>query len=194
VSDSAKDYGLLRETKIPGCFEIQCKSVGDERGRFVKTYAASAFTLIGLATPFAECFYSVSKVRVLRGMHFQLPPADHAKLVYCLSGAVLDIALDLRCDSPAFQQAESFLLDEESARAVYLPKGLAHGFYVLQGPALMMYHVTAEYDPALDAGLCWDSFDFQWLDPKPIVSERDRNLPAMHAGDFGFTMPSFPCA
>jgi dTDP-4-dehydrorhamnose 3,5-epimerase len=189
VNDSAKNLGIMRDTKIPGCFEIQCKSVPDERGRFVKMYAASAFALLGFETHFAESFYTISKARVLRGMHFQLPPADHAKLVYCLSGMVLDVALDLRCDSPAFQQSESFTLDGESAKAVYLPKGLAHGFYVLQGPAVMMYHVTVEHNPVLDTGVCWNSFGFKWPDVQPIMSARDMNLPATHAIDSRFRLP-----
>ncbi len=91
-------------------------------------------------------------------MHFQEPPADHAKLVYCISGAICDIALDLRVSSPTYGQNEIHELTADANNAVYLPRGIAHGFLVRNGPASILYHVTTEHDPVHDAGILWNSF------------------------------------
>ncbi|SEB37076.1 dTDP-4-dehydrorhamnose 3,5-epimerase family protein [Terriglobus roseus] len=167
----------LIESLIPDCFEMRFTPRPDERGSFVKTMQSSVFAGLGLEFSFPESFYSVSHKNVLRGMHFQLAPADGAKLVYCLTGAILDVAFDLRRGSPTFGQAASFTLRPELANGVYIPSGVAHGFYVLEGPATVVYQVSAEYNPLLDAGVRWDSLGFTWPGDDPIISSRDRNFP-----------------
>jgi dTDP-4-dehydrorhamnose 3,5-epimerase len=111
-------------------------------------------------------------------MHFQLPPADGAKLVICLSGSVMDVALDLRRGSPAYGQAAVMELSAVKCSAAYLPAGVAHGFYVREAPALLSYSVTTEYDPTLDTGIAWNSFGFCWPSTEPRLSPRDAVLPA----------------
>lgn len=170
------------ESAVKGCFEIQYPVASDHRGNFVKVFNTTLFTDLGFETEFPETFYSVSGARVLRGMHFQRPPADHAKLVYCTSGSILDVALDLRVGSPSYGSYASFELHAETHTAVYLPRGVAHGFYVLDGPATMVYHVSTEYSPADDAGISWDSFGFPWPDTDPILSKRDSAFEAF--GEF----------
>jgi dTDP-4-dehydrorhamnose 3,5-epimerase len=130
------------KTPLPGCYEIQPRVLSDARGSFVKTFHRDWFAECGLATEFAEVYYSMSDRRVLRGLHFQLPPHDCAKLVYCVAGQVMDVAVDLRVGSPTFGQFTHLELSAERANLVYLPTGLAHGFYTLSEQAVMVYHVT----------------------------------------------------
>ena len=161
------------ESKLPGCFVVQFPVANDERGGFVKTIQRSVFEAHGLEGDFKECFYSTSNDRVLRGMHFQLPPSDHAKLVYCTAGAIYDMTLDLRVGSPTFGQHEVYELSSGASNAVYLPRGIAHGFMVREAPAVMVYHVTSEHDPARDAGIHWNSFGAAWPYDNPTISARD---------------------
>jgi dTDP-4-dehydrorhamnose 3,5-epimerase len=167
---------VLRPTIVPGCFEVGLKSLADSRGNFVKAFQATAFERLGLESRFAESFHTRSGAHVLRGMHLQKTPSDGAKLVYCLEGAILDLALDLRLESPAFGEVCTFELSAEKDTAVYLPRGVAHGFYVRSAPALTMYHVSSEYDPQCDTGVRWDSFGFEWPVADPLVSARDAAL------------------
>ena len=125
---------------------------------------------------FGETFYTVSGTNVLRGMHFQMPPADQAKLVYCISGAIFDIALDMRAGSPTFGEHETFELSEGAHNALYLPRGMAHGFYTRTAPAVVVYQVTSEHSPANDFGVRWDSFGATWPLGEPVISNRDEAL------------------
>jgi len=166
----------LSECEIPGCYEIQLPVCSDARGSFVKTIASSQFAERELETGFVETFYTVSGENVLRGMHLQLPPADHAKFVYCVAGGVMDICLDVRRGSPAFGRHIVIELAAERNNAIYLPRGVAHGFYVRQAPALMVYHVTSEHEPRLDTGIAWNSFGAKWPTGSPLLSPRDAGL------------------
>ena len=175
------------ESKLPGCFIVQFPAFDDQRGHFVKTIQRSVFEEHGLEADFCETFYSMSYANVLRGMHFQLPPSDHAKLVYCTAGAIYDVTLDLREGSPTFGQHEVYELSSRANNAVYLPRGIAHGFFVREGPAVMVYHVTTEHDPARDAGIHWDSFEAAWPVDAPIVSDRTPASPPSNVSK----VPSF---
>jgi dTDP-4-dehydrorhamnose 3,5-epimerase len=169
----------VRKTSIPGCFELLAEIRGDERGSFFKTYHEEFFRANGLATDFREEFYSVSRKGVLRGLHFQSPPAEHAKLVSCLGGKVLDAVVDLRKGSPTFGRHQLFTLAPETANLVYIPAGLAHGFYVVEGDALMSYKVTSVHSPEHDTGIRWDSAGIPWPDGSPLISARDSALPRL---------------
>lgn len=163
----------LNRTVIPGCYELALRRFDDHRGRFVKISQKSVLTAHGVCADFSESFYSISGERVLRGMHVQLPPSAYGKLVVCLAGSIADVALDLRIGSPAYGRHIMFELNAEQANAVYVPEGVAHGFYVRGAPATVMYQVTAEHDPAADTGIAWDSFGAKWPDLDPIISARD---------------------
>ena len=167
---------MFSECEIPGCYEIQLPVHSDVRGSFVKTIASSRFAERKLETGFVETFYTVSGENVLRGMHLQLPPADHAKFVYCVAGGVMDVCLDVRRGSPAFGRHIVIELEAERNNAIYLPRGVAHGFYVRRAPALMVYHVTSEHEPRLDAGIAWNSFGAKWPTDSPLLSPRDAGL------------------
>lgn len=176
------------EGKIRGCFTVQFPAFQDERGLFVKTMQRSIFKRHGLEANFVEVFFTTSHKNTLRGMHFQLPPSHHAKLVYCTSGSICDIALDLRVGSETYGQYEVYELTAEAHNAVYLCAGIAHGFYVRKSPATVVYHVTSEHDPALDTGILWSSFNAPWPVSNPVVSARDQSLPAFSSFKSPFRM------
>ncbi len=177
----------LIQTGIPGCMEARFPAHPDERGVFVKTFQCSAFQRQGLETNFVEVFYTVSGENVLRGMHLQLPPANHAKLIYCIAGSVSDAVLDLRQGSPSYGKHAFIELSAGSCNGVYLPSGVAHGFCVRTAPAIIVYHVTAEHTPHLDVGVAWNSFEAVWPTNSPIVSARDASLPPLADFDSPFT-------
>ncbi len=169
----------IRETKIPGCYEITPDVFKDERGSFVKTFHQDIFKIHQLETKFTEEYYSVSLRNVLRGLHFQLPPEAHTKMVYCVQGQVIDAVVDLRVGSPTFGQFALFDLSAEKANTLYIPPGLAHGFYVTGETALMMYKVSTVYSPKHDTGIHWDSVGIPWPCTEPIVSKRDSSFAAL---------------
>lgn len=169
----------IKKTKIAGCYEILPKVLRDERGHFVKTFHEDIFRESGLEPHFAEEYYSMSHKGVLRGLHFQLPPMDHVKMVYCVAGQVLDAVVDLRVGSPTYGQHEIFEMSSEKANMVYIPRGLAHGFYVLSDSAVMLYKVTSVYSSEHDAGILWNSVGIQWPDQAPIISKRDSGFPSL---------------
>jgi dTDP-4-dehydrorhamnose 3,5-epimerase len=166
----------FNETFLPGCYEIQPNVFIDKRGRFVKTFHQEIFAEHGLHTEYAEAFYSVSKRHVLRGLHFQVPPYEQAKVVYCLVGKILDAVVDLRNGSPTYGRHVTLELSANQANMVYIPVGMAHGFYTLSDTALMVYNVTSVYSPEHDTGILWNSGGIRWPDNEPIVSDKDAKL------------------
>jgi len=177
----------LKPSAIAGCQEVQPRVMHDARGSFVKVFHADAFRELGLATEFTEEYYSHSHKGVIRGMHFQTPPADHAKMVYCVRGEVFDVVLDLRVGSPTYGQAATFVLSAEAGNYVYIPKGLAHGFCALSDTATLVYKVTTVYAPQSDAGVLWSSVDVDWPVETPILSERDARFPRFDQFESPFT-------
>lgn len=175
----------LHPSTIPGCFELEYVQHTDARGSFIKTFRATAFRELGLESALTESFLSTSAEGVLRGMHFQLPPADGAKLVYCTQGEVFDVALDLRVGSPAFGKTHTFVLSNSSS-AAYIPRGVAHGFMVTKGPATLVYSVSSEYDPQLDSGILWNSFGLDWPLTPSLLSARDQSFVAFADFDSPF--------
>ena len=123
----------------------------------------------------------------MRGFHFQVPPADHAKLVYCSSGAVFDAAVDLRVGSPTYGECFSLTLDAVEGRMLYLPSGVAHGFCATTADATLHYSVTSLHDPVRDSGIRWDSVGIAWpVDGVPVVSERDAGFARLDEFDSPF--------
>lgn len=169
----------LKSCKIEGCFELQPKVLADERGRFVKVFHEQAFAAQGLETNFVEEYYSVSHKNVIRGMHFQLPPMDHVKMVYCVAGEVQDVVVDLRVGSPTYGQHALFELSAAKANSIYIPKGIAHGFCVLSNQAIMVYKVSTVYSPPHDAGILWNSVGIQWPATDAVMSVRDQGFPTL---------------
>lgn len=164
------------KTELEGVYIIENKIFEDKRGRFFKTFNKNIFLENGIDVEFRESYYSISKKDVIRGMHFQIPPKDHEKLVYVAKGKVLDVILDLRKNSKSFGKSISIELTSENGRLVFIPKGLAHGFKSLEDDTMMVYNVATEYENECDFGISWDSFNFEWKVKDPIISERDKNF------------------
>ena len=167
----------ISETKLDGVFVVEQSVFKDARGVFVKVFQESLFKNKNMETQFVENYYTRSKEDVIRGMHFQIPPKDHAKLVTVIHGTILDVVLDIRKSSPTFGRYEIFELSRENRRSIYIPRGFAHGFTVLSESAIAYYMVTSEYSPECDKGIRYDSFGYDWPVVSPIVSERDKEFP-----------------
>ncbi len=166
----------LIPTGFPGLCVLQPRLFEDQRGTFVKTYHQGLFADLGISFTPREEFYSISHRGVLRGMHFQLPPAAHSKLVYCTRGRVLDVVVDLRRGSPAFQQTFSRELSGAAPELVFIPVGFAHGFLSLEDNSLMYYATDHGHSPQHDAGIAWNSFGFDWPIMQPLLSQRDQKF------------------
>ena len=169
----------IEPSKLAGCYKFSPKIIGDVRGRFVKIFHEPSYTALGLETNFAEEYYSVSHNNVIRGLHFQVPPMDHVKMVYCLEGHALDVVLDLRVGSPTYGQFEMFELNSFNSSSIYIPKGMAHGFCALSENTIMVYKVSTVYSPTHDAGILWNSVGIQWPTTEVIMSARDQNFPTL---------------
>ncbi len=166
---------------FPGTHLLLPKVFVDARGDFVKTFHAGAFAELGIDFRPVEEFFSTSHKNVLRGMHFQLPPHDHAKLVYCVRGSVLDVLLDLRKSSPTYGRVASAELSRENHHQFFIPSGVAHGFLALEDDSVMVYKTSTVHAPAHDAGIHWQSIGFDWGVTVPIVSPRDQAFPTFSA-------------
>lgn len=171
---------------LGGLFLIQPEARPDARGHFVKTFHAGEFLDHGIEFSVAESFFSVSHRNVLRGMHFQNPPAAHAKLVYCPVGAILDVVIDLRRTSPTYGRHHAFELSAKNNAIIYVPKGFAHGFLSLHDGSVTVYGTTEVYSAKNDSGIRWDSIGFNWPDRDPVVSVRDLALPGLAGFDSPF--------
>ena len=163
----------VNELNNSGCFELLPDIYNDNRGLFVKTFQKNIFRDFGLEFDFEEEYYSCSKKGVLRGLHFQLPPHEHSKLVYCIEGNVFDAVVDLRINSMTYGEYVTVELSAKKANMLYVPPGLAHGFYVLSKRATMVYKVSTVYSPKYDTGILWNSTGIPWPDKNPIISKRD---------------------
>lgn len=177
----------LVEEPLPGVLVIKPHVFADQRGAFVKTFHEPTFESRAWPLRWREEFYSVSAKDVVRGMHFQTPPDDHDKLVYCVSGSVLDVVVDLRLSSPTFGRWASVPLVATDPLLVLIPIGVAHGFLSLENNSVMMYKTTSVHAPASDAGIRWDSFGFSWPVASPLISDRDAALPPL--ADFHSPFP-----
>jgi dTDP-4-dehydrorhamnose 3,5-epimerase len=173
---------------LSGCYEIFPEIFHDERGKFVKPFHSGIFKKLNLCTDFKEEYYSISQKNVLRGLHFQLPPEDHVKLVYCTSGSAMDVVVDLRLDSITYGQHAMFELSPAKGNSVYIPSGMAHGFYALQDNTVMIYKTSTVYAPTKDAGLRWNSVSINWPEAEYIISERDKKLVTFDNFESPFTM------
>ena len=166
----------VNPTAISGAFEIALPYSEDERGDFVKILHKDSFIEHGLESEFAESYYSTSLKGVIRGMHFQLPPHDHAKLVYAVAGSVTDVLIDLRKDSETFKKSTQLELSKENRNAIYIPKGVAHGFEVISESATLVYMTSTVYNEESDTGILWNSIEHEWHNSDPNMSERDKSL------------------
>jgi dTDP-4-dehydrorhamnose 3,5-epimerase len=170
----------FRETKLRGVFEIDLEPSFDERGFFARSWCRREFTARGLSPALAQCNVSYNDRKgTLRGMHYQQPHPE-AKLVRCIRGAIYDVALDLRRDSPTFRRWVASVLTAENRRALYISEGFAHGFQTLVNDTEVFYQMSEFYKEGSGRGVRWDdpAFAIDWPVPVQVISERDRTYPA----------------
>ena len=169
------------KTKIKDLIIIEPKIFGDERGYFIESYNKKKFEDIIGETSFVQDNESKSSKGVLRGLHFQKPPFDQAKLVRCIEGKVLDVAVDLRNGSKTYGQHVAVELSGDNKRQLFVPRGFAHGFLVLSKDAIFSYKVDNVYAPNYDSGIRWNDpkINIIWgmNDSEVLVSEKDSKLP-----------------
>lgn len=170
------------DTYIQGLYVITSDTTSDTRGKLNKYFSGSIYYDLSAELNFVESFYSTSKRNVIRGMHFQVPPFDHVKLVHVIRGGVLDVVVDVRKLSPTYGQFYAHILrepDGQAASSMLIDKGLAHGFLSLMDDTIMHYSTTTEYNPGWDMGIRYDSFGFDWKVHDPVISLRDLGFPGL---------------
>jgi len=167
----------IHELPLPGCFEITAQEFKDERGLLIKTFQEEFFRAQGLESNFVEEFYTVSHRGVLRGMHFQAPPQECVKTVFCPLGKVMDALVDLRVGSPMYGKYHLIEMSAEKANQIYMPAGIAHGYLALNEESIVIYKMTKPFSQECDTGLHWKSFGIPWPRQPEIVSRRDEAYP-----------------
>jgi len=169
----------ILSTHINDLYILENPCIEDERGYFHKPFNMDEFRKYGLYTDFREFYYSVSKKHVIRGMHFQIPPHEHTKLVYVSKGSILDVVLDIRKKSDTFGSCFSMEITAKEGKSLYIPKGCAHGFLSLEEDTVVNYAQTSGYSKECDKGILYNSFGFDWNVQSGVVSERDRQFPKL---------------
>lgn len=167
-------------TKLNGAYIVEPELLEDERGSFARTFCQNEFREHGLKDIFVQCNISLNKKKgTLRGMHYQAPPHDEAKLVRCTAGAVCDVIVDLRRTSPTYRQWISVELTAANRRALYVPEGFAHGFQSLCEDSELFYQMSEFYHPESARGFRWDdaAFAIHWPLAVSRLSQSDRDYP-----------------
>ncbi|MCJ2012880.1 dTDP-4-dehydrorhamnose 3,5-epimerase [Methylobacterium sp. J-076] len=172
------------ETRIPAVKRIVPKRFGDARGWFSETFRTDALERAGITAPFVQDNQSFSAPQgTVRGLHFQILPQPQAKLIRVLSGAILDVAVDIRPDSPTYRQHVAVRLDAEGGEQLFIPHGFAHGFCTLTPDVMVAYKVDSYYSPAHDRGILWNDPDFGIAWPvgedEAVLSDKDRKAPRL---------------
>ncbi|MDX5348797.1 MAG: dTDP-4-dehydrorhamnose 3,5-epimerase [Hymenobacteraceae bacterium] len=169
----------IKEYPIKGVVELFPKIFGDARGSFMESYNRKVMESVGIDVEFVQDNQSVSSKNVLRGLHFQKPPFAQAKLVRVAKGKALDVAVDIRKDSPTYGQHVTCLLDAEKGNMLYVPEGFAHGFVALEDDTLFMYKCSNYYNKESEGGIIWNDpeLNIDWGVENPLVSEKDEILP-----------------
>lgn len=171
-------------TRIPEVKRIVPKRHGDARGWFSETFRVDALERAGILVPFVQDNQSFSAPQgTVRGLHFQIPPQPQAKLIRVLSGAILDVAVDIRPDSPTYRQSVALRLDAEGGEQLFIPHGFAHGFCTLTPDVMVAYKVDSYYSPAHDRAILWNDPDLglDWPvgEDEAILSDKDRKAPRL---------------
>ena len=170
----------IEQRKLEGCFEITLDRRSDVRGYFQRTYCRKWFLESGLQVDWVQENQSHSaRENTVRGLHFQIPPHAETKLVRVVSGAILDVFVDLRKSSSTFGQWDSIEISEDNDKMIYIPKGFAHGFRTLTDDVTVQYKVDVEYSPSFEGGVFWNDpmIEVDWGTSAAILSDRDKSLP-----------------
>jgi dTDP-4-dehydrorhamnose 3,5-epimerase len=171
---------IFRSTDIGCAWVIEPERLEDERGFFARTWDPEEFAQRGLNTELAQCSISYNRARgTLRGLHYQAAPYQEAKLVRCTAGAIFDVVVDLRPDSPTFRDWFGVELSPENRLATYVPEGCAHGFLTLDDDSEVHYQISQSYMPEAAKGVRWDdpAFAISWPGEVVVINDRDRSYP-----------------
>jgi dTDP-4-dehydrorhamnose 3,5-epimerase len=174
---------IFHETIIPGLFRIEASPARDDRGAFMRSWCRESFAAAGIDfTPIQASLSENTLKHTLRGMHFQAAPAEEQKLIRCVRGAVHDVLLDLRADQPSYLKHVAVTLDSKAANAVFVPRGIAHGFLSLTDDAVVEYMIDTPYAPELARGVRWNdpAFGIAWPAEPKVISGRDNAWPLLH--------------
>ncbi|MFN8981595.1 MAG: dTDP-4-dehydrorhamnose 3,5-epimerase family protein [Alphaproteobacteria bacterium] len=174
---------IFHTTPIAGLFRIEANPMRDERGAFMRSWCQENFAAAGIDFKPIQASLSENTLKhTLRGMHFQIAPAEEQKLIRCVRGAVHDVLLDLRTDQPSYLQHVAITLDSKVANAVFVPRGIAHGFLSLTDDAVVEYLIDTPYAPALARGVRWNdpAFGIAWPAAPKVISARDNAWPLIH--------------
>jgi dTDP-4-dehydrorhamnose 3,5-epimerase len=174
--------------ELPEVVLVTPRLLTDARGSFFESWHADKFAALGLDACFVQDNQSNSAPRVLRGLHYQLPPFAQGKLVRVVAGEIFDVAVDIRRSSPTFGRWAARLLSAATHEMLWIPPGFAHGFYVTQGEARVVYKCTAPYSPDHDRVLRWDDprVAIEWplgTDAPPALSAKDAAAPGLEAAE-----------
>ena len=170
----------FHETNLPGVFEISLEPNSDERGFFARSWCQVEFEGRGLNSRLAQCNISFNERKgTLRGMHYQAEPFGEAKVVRCTAGAIYDVVIDLRIQSPSFRQWVGVSLTADNRHMLYIPEGCAHGFLTLTDNTEVFYQISEFYHPESSRGVRWNDPAFQivWPEKVAVISERDNSYP-----------------
>ena len=170
----------FEETDIPGCRIVHPERFEDDRGFFARAWDTAELAAHGLSPTLAQCSLSFNHRRgTLRGLHYQTAPHAEAKLVRCTAGALFDVCLDLRSESPAFRRWVGVELTPANGLALYVPEGCAHGFLTLEDATVALYLISAPYAPHAAAGVRWDdpAFGIDWPSAVTTIHPRDAGYP-----------------
>lgn len=179
----------LNETAVNGVFEIEPKVFGDNRGWFYESYSKEKFEKLGITAEFVQDNRSFSAQKgTLRGLHCQTEPKSQSKLITCLKGAILDVAVDIRKGSPTYMKWVAVELNEENKKMLFIPKGCLHGFVTLTENVEVSYKVDEFYSPENDRSVCFSDPEIgvEWGIDNPILSEKDKNAPLLKDSDVSF--------
>lgn len=176
-------------TEINGVFVVEPKIFGDNRGWFFESYSKSEFEKAGIKADFVQDNRSFSAQKgTLRGLHCQKEPKAQAKLVTCIKGSILDVAVDIRKGSPTYLKWVAVELNEENKKMLFVPKGCLHGFVTLTENVEVSYKVDELYSPENDRSVCWcdPEIGVEWGVEAPVLSEKDKNAPLLKNSDVDF--------
>jgi len=176
---------IFTETKLKGAFIIELEKLEDERGFFARTWDQKLFEENGLNSRIVQCDISFNQLKgTIRGMHFQIPPHEEAKVVSCIKGKIFDVIIDLRSSSETYKNWFSVELNDQNKKMLYIPEGFAHGFQTLEDNTLVNYQMSEFYSPEHARGVRWNdkSFHIDWPLKKTIISKKDLSYQSFEKG------------
>ncbi|MCK5764798.1 MAG: dTDP-4-dehydrorhamnose 3,5-epimerase [Bacteroidales bacterium] len=169
----------ILKTELSGLLVIDPKVFGDDRGYFFESFNAEVFASAGLTADFVQDNESRSVKGVLRGLHFQGPPFEQGKLVRVARGAVMDVSVDIRKDSPTYGKWAAYEISEQNKRMLWIPPGFAHGFVTLEDDTVFIYKCTNVYNRESESSILWndEELGIDWGIENPVISEKDSEAP-----------------